>query len=147
MRFLGVADRVRDEIGIPRHEGVSGVEYQRARELASGRLGQTGLEAAWQAGHEAAPVTFQKHMAAFVERVMDRPAAQQAKPQPELSGLTNREMQVLRLLADGFSNQEIASALSIGHRTSATHVGNILDKLGLSSRTAAVAYALRNGLA
>ncbi len=60
--------------------------------------------------------------------------------------LTPREREVLRFLAEGRSNQEIANALSISPRTVATHIHNILGKLGVSSRAAAVAMALRQGM-
>jgi DNA-binding NarL/FixJ family response regulator len=62
------------------------------------------------------------------------------------AGLTRRESDVLRLLVDGLSDREIGEALFISHRTAMTHVANILGKLALDSRTAAAAYALRNGL-
>lgn len=61
-------------------------------------------------------------------------------------GLTNRETQVLRLLVEGRSTRAIADALYISPRTATTHVTNILGKLGVSSRTAAVALALREGI-
>jgi len=60
--------------------------------------------------------------------------------------LTERETEVLRLLAQGRSNKEIASALHIGETTAKTHVSNILMKLGVLSRTQAALYALRIGL-
>ncbi|MDQ3524721.1 MAG: response regulator transcription factor [Chloroflexota bacterium] len=60
--------------------------------------------------------------------------------------LTSRENEVLRLLAQGNSTREIAEALFISPRTAATHITNILGKLDVSSRTAAVAYAMRTGL-
>lgn len=63
------------------------------------------------------------------------------------SQLSPRELEVLRLLADGLSNQEIADAMFISLRTAATHVTHILAKLDLNSRTSAVAYAIRHGLA
>jgi len=56
-------------------------------------------------------------------------------------------LEVVRLIADGRSNQEIADALFISHRTATTHVRNILNKLGLDSRTAVAAWAIRQGLA
>jgi len=61
--------------------------------------------------------------------------------------LTEREMQVLKLVAQGYSNQEIADRLIISERTAGTHVGNILNKLHLANRTQAALYALREGLA
>jgi DNA-binding NarL/FixJ family response regulator len=60
--------------------------------------------------------------------------------------LTDREVEVLRLLAEGHSNKEIARALTIGEKTVKTHVSNILAKLGVPSRTHAALYAVRIGL-
>ncbi len=61
--------------------------------------------------------------------------------------LTNRELEVLKLVAQGRSNQDIASQLVVSEVTVRTHVSNILDKLHLASRTQATLYALREGLA
>ena len=61
--------------------------------------------------------------------------------------LTEREMDVLRLLAQGLTNQEIAGTLTIGVGTVRSHVSNILGKLHLANRTQAALYALREGLA
>ena len=60
--------------------------------------------------------------------------------------LTDRETEVLRLIARGFSNKEIAQELIIGEKTVKTHVSNILGKLSLLSRTQAALYAVRIGL-
>jgi NarL family two-component system response regulator LiaR len=60
--------------------------------------------------------------------------------------LTEREVDVLRLLAAGQSNKEIAHTLTIGEKTVKTHVSNILAKLGVASRTQAALYAARIGL-
>ncbi len=60
--------------------------------------------------------------------------------------LTGRELDVLRLLALGQSNKQIALELSIGEKTVKTHVSNILSKLNVSSRTQAALYAARIGL-
>ena len=60
--------------------------------------------------------------------------------------LTDREADVLRQLAHGRTNREIAEALSITEQTVKTHVGNILSKLQLAHRTQAVIYALKQGL-
>ncbi len=60
--------------------------------------------------------------------------------------LTGRETDVLRLLAQGKSNKEIAAALTIGEKTVKTHVSNVLGKLGVPSRTQAALYAVRIGL-
>ncbi len=60
--------------------------------------------------------------------------------------LTERELDVLRLLAQGFANKEIAASLTIGEKTVKTHVSNILAKLGVQSRTQAALHAVRLGL-
>ena len=60
--------------------------------------------------------------------------------------LTERELQVLRLIAAGRTNRAIAGALHISEKTVARHVSNIFTKLGLSSRSAATAYAYEHGL-
>ena len=71
------------------------------------------------------------------------PPQQELTPEP----LTEREVEVLRLVAQGCSNREIAEQLVIAVETVRTHVSNILGKLHLASRTQAALYALREGLA
>ena len=66
---------------------------------------------------------------------------------PAPQALTEREMDVLKLLARGKANKEIAMYLIIGEKTVKTHVSNILLKLGVQSRTQAALYAAQNGLA
>jgi NarL family two-component system response regulator LiaR len=61
--------------------------------------------------------------------------------------LTQRETQVIRLVAEGQSNREIAQALVISEKTAKAHISNILGKLGLVDRTQLAIYALKNGLA
>ena len=60
--------------------------------------------------------------------------------------LTDRELEVLRLVGAGRANKEIAARLDISERTARTHVSNILRKLGLASRTQAALWAVREGL-
>jgi two-component system, NarL family, response regulator LiaR len=63
-----------------------------------------------------------------------------------LTGLTEREQETLRLLAEGLSNQEIAAQMGIHETTVAKYVSALLGKLGLTSRTQAALYAIRSGL-
>lgn len=65
---------------------------------------------------------------------------------PAEEPLTAREVEVLKLVAQGLANQKIAEKLVISERTVRTHVGNILDKLHLANRTQAALYAVREGL-
>lgn len=70
----------------------------------------------------------------------------EAEQPPAGHPLTSREAEVLKLVAQGFSNQDIASRLVISERTVETHVSNILEKLHLANRTQAALYAVREGL-
>ena len=78
------------------------------------------------------------------------PAAQEVDrllaPDPLPGGLTAREAEVLRLVAAGRSNSEIAAVLFLSEKTVARHLSNIFSKLDVSSRTAAAAYAYEHGL-
>jgi DNA-binding CsgD family transcriptional regulator len=62
-------------------------------------------------------------------------------------GLSPREVQILRLVAQGLSNRQVGTALSISEHTAANHVRSILRKTGCSNRTEAASYAHRQGLA
>jgi DNA-binding NarL/FixJ family response regulator len=74
------------------------------------------------------------------------PAEAQADAGPSLQGLTRRELQVLTLLAQGKSNQEIADELVLSRRTVERHVSEIFTKLGVAARSAAAALAIRHRL-
>ena len=60
--------------------------------------------------------------------------------------LTQREIEVVKLVASGITNREIAKKLNISEKTVARHLNNIFNKLDLSSRAAATAYAYQHGL-
>jgi DNA-binding NarL/FixJ family response regulator len=62
-------------------------------------------------------------------------------------GLTDREIEVLRLIAKGFTNKEIASELDISTKTAGHHVQHIFEKLGVTTRAAAAICAMSKGLA
>jgi NarL family two-component system response regulator YdfI len=79
--------------------------------------------------------------------VVDKVVAHLQGPQPvQTETLSPRETQVLALLAEGAANKEIARELGISERTVKAHVTGIMNKLGASSRTEAVAIAMRGGL-
>jgi len=67
-------------------------------------------------------------------------------PSPGAEALTAREQQVLKLMADGLTNADIAERLVIGVATVKTHVSSVMSKLGVSTRTEATATAIRRGL-
>ena len=76
-------------------------------------------------------------------RLMQEVSGERTAP----SGLTDRELEVLRLIARGLPNKQIARELVVSEKTVKTHVSNILAKLHLADRTQAALYAVREGLA
>jgi DNA-binding NarL/FixJ family response regulator len=84
-------------------------------------------------------------VARMLEEFVRRPAPGSTRP-PALDELTDRELEVLKLIARGLSNAEIATELFLGEATVRTHVGRILSKLGLRDRTQAVVVAYESGL-
>ena len=83
------------------------------------------------------PEATSKNRATEAQEVMDRPFAEP---------LSARELEVLKLIVDGLSNQEIADKLIISLATAKTHVRNILNKLAVDDRTQAAVHAMRRGL-
>jgi NarL family two-component system response regulator LiaR len=88
----------------------------------------------------AGKVSLHPEIARRMLREFNRPAGQ------SLGTLTEREMETLYLIAEGLSNQDIAAAMGIHENTVAKYVSALLGKLGLTSRTQAALYAVRNGL-
>jgi DNA-binding NarL/FixJ family response regulator len=84
----------------------------------------------------------------LLARVRKYAAPEKPLPEGEIAGadLTKRELEILRLLAEGLTQGEIAQALVISEKTVATHIQHVLEKLGVHSRAQAVALAHRSGL-
>ena len=98
------------------------------------------LAKAIQAAHRGEP-----HLdPEIAKKLMDELSAKERRPVPD--DLTERELAVLRLIARGMSNREIATELVISEKTAKTHVSNILSKLHLADRTRAAIYAIKAGL-
>jgi len=82
-------------------------------------------------------------MRKLMEQVVAQPAGRKLVDGPQL---TEREGEVIRLVAQGKSNREIAEVLVISEKTAKAHISNILGKLGLDDRTQMAIYAFKNGL-
>jgi non-specific serine/threonine protein kinase len=137
-RLFGAAEALRDTLGhaftLPERSA-----FERGRLAAQTALGDQAFT----------------RLEAFGQTLpLERALAEASKflssvPEPELTNepsLTPREIDVLRLLAAGLSNTQIAETLFISPRTATTHVTNILAKLGVTNRAEAAARALREGL-
>ncbi len=133
-RLLAAAD------SLSAHLGYRGL-FEATRDQARARLGEAPFDEAWQAG---AAFTGGELMAE-VDALLDD-LAQSGDTRPDTHGLTAREVEVLRLVANGQSNRRIGETLSISERTVENHVFHILGKLNLDSRTAAATWAVRHGI-
>jgi LuxR family maltose regulon positive regulatory protein len=120
-------------------------EAARARVSLAGALRDLGRGDAARRELELARERFAALGAVAEERRVARVDAAPAADRPSV--LTSRESEVLRLVAEGLSNKQIAARLTLSEHTVHRHVANILVKLRVSSRAAAAAFAARHGLA
>jgi non-specific serine/threonine protein kinase len=147
-RLFGAATALREAVGIA-VKPVYRRSYDETLAAVRAKLGEAAFAAAWDEGRA---LTAAQAVAAAVRAAESGPEASEAPASartPEAASgisLTGREREVLELLVEGHSDRAIGQALFIGHRTVATHVTNILNKLGVSSRTAAASAAVRRGL-
>jgi len=145
VRLLGAAATLRMAIGIP-VPAVDRPRLERTTDLLRRRLDRDAFAAALDGGRLLAAeqaVAEAAQLATVIEGLAVGDPATQTTGE---SLLTPRELDVLRLLADGRSDREIAQALFLSPRTVSSHVGHILAKLDVPSRAAAIAQALRQGL-
>jgi DNA-binding NarL/FixJ family response regulator len=141
-RLFGVAAASHPDwaFGLPER-----IFYDRAAAAARRQLGDAAYAAAWEAGFRLRS----GEVRAEVEWVLA--AAEGISPEGHGGGagatLTPRELEVLRLVAAGYTNREIAAALHVSHRTVHNHLAHIFSKTDSPNRAAATAFALRHGLA
>jgi DNA-binding CsgD family transcriptional regulator len=143
-RLYGAVDAVLDATGanLPMTAIPS---FEPARQAVRAALGEARFAAALAAGR-ALPLS--EVLAEGAASPLFQPSeGDRARRTETPFGLTAREREVLRLVAAGHTNREIAAKLFVTPRTAATHVTHILAKLGVESRTEATAWAVRYGLA
>jgi non-specific serine/threonine protein kinase len=146
-RLLGAAEALRERTDSP-VLAFQRPEYDGYVSLARHGLGDDAFAAA-RAQAAALPLeeAVAEAKAALAATVGIAPEAPPPQVPAATHGLSPRELDVVRLVAEGRSNREIADALSISPRTATTRVRNVLKKLGFDSRTAVAAWAIRHNLA
>jgi predicted ATPase/DNA-binding CsgD family transcriptional regulator len=136
------SQRTRLGYGLPDRERLV---HQELLERARASMASSAFEAAWSRGHRMT-------MVEAIAYAGERPLSEATRPPVfseapgDLAILTRREAEVLRLIVDGKTDREIADTLSISSGTASRHVANILHKLDVRTRSAAAAWAIRNGL-
>jgi non-specific serine/threonine protein kinase len=146
-RLLGAVDAQQASSGLGESGGVLArrlvPKAERLREL----IGQRQLEAAYREGRALTGDAAIELALAALERLEGSPRPAPAAPaRPTQALLSDREMDVLRLVAQGMTNKQIARELFIAESTAKTYVTGIFNKLGVDSRAHAVAVATQRGL-
>jgi DNA-binding CsgD family transcriptional regulator len=139
--LLGAAEAGREAIGVP----IPAREAAQHDDVVAGAraaLGPAALARAWARGRDTA---IDEALAAA--RRAAEPSAPDAAPPAGAGPLTRREAEVLRLVADGLTDAEVADALVLSRRTVHAHLRSIYRKLEVGSRSAATRWALEQGIA
>jgi predicted ATPase/DNA-binding CsgD family transcriptional regulator len=144
-RLLGSAVAMRESIGVPVPPLVRR-DYDTYVPLARARIDAVAWDRAWEVGHSSTPDEAIAYALELPREPEPDPVSAAPADSAAVDGLSRREIEVLRQVVDGRSNQEIAEALFISPHTAAKHVANIMNKLGVESRTAAATWAVRQGI-
>ncbi len=151
IRLCGLATRLRKEIGTPMFP-VDVADYARTLATAKAQLGEIAFHTAFQAGQT---MTLEQALSGQEQarKTTDPLSADTVEPLQELvttvvphAGLTGREREVLRCIATGLTNAQVAKELSISTLTVNAHLRSIYSKLDVPSRSAATRYAMEHGL-
>jgi len=141
-RLWGSAEALREAMGTP-IPPVYRAAYERLVAAARAQLGEQAFTTAWAEGRTISP---EQALAAERQPTLPTPTSPVRPAATNPGGLTAREVEVLRLLAQGLTSAQIAERLVIGVVTVNFHVRSIYSKLGVASRAAATRYALEHHL-
>jgi predicted ATPase/DNA-binding CsgD family transcriptional regulator len=141
-QLWGAAEALRDAIGVP-IPPVELASYERSVSAARVHLGERAFAAAWAQGRSMTP---EQALSAKGQKPTPTPTTA-ASPPTYPDGLTAREVEVLRLLAGGMTDLQIAEKLVLSPRTVHAHISSIYSKLGVTSRSTATRYAMEHHLA
>jgi non-specific serine/threonine protein kinase len=144
VRLLGAAAAIHDALGSGQMHGVDARDEALLAPLRTD-LGHEAFTEAWTSGYALPIEQAVKEANTFAANIRTSTASASARAETS-SGLTLRELDVLRLLVEGRSDREIGEALFIGTRTVQTHVANLFAKLGVNTRAEAAAVAVRRGI-
>ncbi len=149
-QLWGVAEALREAIGTPLPP-VDRAPYHRAVAAARTQLGEQAFATAWAEGRTISP---EQAFATPGQVALPAPTQGERSPSPTTTsppsypdGLTTREVEVLRVVAQGLTNEQVAERLVISPRTVDTHLTSIYSKIRVSSRAAATRYAIEHHLA
>ncbi len=138
-QLWGAAEALREAIDVPRLP-VDRRGYEQAVATVRAQLGEEAFAIAWQEGRKMSP---EQALAASGE-LSSSPTT--ASPPTYPNGLTAREVEVLCVVAQGLTNEQVAERLVISPRTVDTHLTSIYGKIGVTSRVAATRYAIEHHL-
>jgi DNA-binding CsgD family transcriptional regulator len=148
-RLWGTAETLRDAVGTPIFP-IHRVEYERAVTAVRDVLGVEAFSAALAEGRQ---LKLEEALAAQGQASLSTPmltkrsqTAPEQPPSTDHAGLTLRELEVLRQVAQGLTNEQVAQQLVISPRTVNTHLTSIYGKIGVTSRSAATRYAVKHHL-
>jgi DNA-binding NarL/FixJ family response regulator len=145
-QMWGASQVLRETRGQP-HTPVERLQYESTIKDIQRHLGERAYAAAYEGGRLMSPDQVLQERVSITSLPLS-PSTPVAKKmlKTDPTGLTSREVEVLRLVAQGLTNEQVANQLIISPRTVDTHLTSIYGKIGVSSRSAATRYAMEHHL-
>jgi DNA-binding CsgD family transcriptional regulator len=145
-RIWGAAEALRDAMGTP-IPPIYRIEYERPVTAVRTQLGEKVFAEAWAEGRAMTPEQVLAVQIPGTKPISEGPSTPPTKSTPTYpAGLTSREVEVLRLVAQGLTDAQVAEQLVISPRTVNTHLTSIYNKLGVNSRASAARFAVEQHL-